>query len=129
MSSTRLKGEHVFLSGDLPENGTKISLKELVRADLSVVSLDDFRGRRKILNIFPSIDTGICAASVRHFNAAASNLTNTVVLNLSQDLPFALGRFCAAEGIKNCETLSTFRNNSGKDLGILLTDSPLCFCS
>lgn len=129
MSSTRLKGEHVSLSGDLPENGTKISLKELVRADLSVVSLDDFRGRRKILNIFPSIDTGICATSVRHFNAAASNLTNTVVLNLSQDLPFALGRFCAAEGIKNCETLSTFRNTSGKDLGILLTDSQLCFCS
>lgn len=75
MSSSRLKGEHVSLFGDLPENGTKISLKELVRADLSVVSLDDSLGMRKILNIFPSIDTGICAASVRHFNAAASNLT------------------------------------------------------
>ena len=80
--------------------------------------MDDFRGRRKILNIFPSIDTGVCAASIRHFNAAASNLTNT-------DLPFAHGRFCVAEGIKNCETLSTFRNTSGKDLGILLTNSPL----
>jgi thiol peroxidase len=75
MSSTSFKGEHVSLFGDLPENGTKISLKELVRADLSVISLDDSLGMRKILNIFPSIDTGICAASVRHFNAAASNLT------------------------------------------------------
>lgn len=81
--------------------------------------------KKKVLNVFPSIDTGTCAASVRRFNQEAAQLHNTVVLNISADLPFAQTRFCGAEGIKNCETLSAFRSRFGQDYGIVILDSPL----
>ena len=88
-------------------------------------SNNDFSNMRIIFNIFPSIDTGICAASARKFNEEASSLDNTVVINVSRDLPFALSRFCAAEGLKNVETLSDFRGSFGEDYGVTMTDSPM----
>jgi len=97
----------------------------MVSSDLSEKNLADYTGKRVVLNIFPSIDTGICAASARKFNEEASNLDNTVVINVSRDLPFALSRFCAAEGLNNVETLSDFRGNFGEDYGVTLSDSPL----
>ena len=97
----------------------------MVSGDLSEKNLADYTGKRVVLNIFPSIDTGICAASARKFNEEASNLDNTVVINVSRDLPFALSRFCAAEGLNNVETLSDFRGNFGEDYGVTLSDSPL----
>lgn len=125
MANITLKGNPVHTSGQLPEKSSTAKDFKLVKSDLSEVSLQNFAGKRKVLNIFPSIDTGTCAASVRRFNQEASNLTNTVVLNISADLPFAQNRFCGAEGIKNCETLSSFRSSFGKDYGIQMMDSPL----
>lgn len=125
MASITLKGNPVHTSGQIPEKGTVAKDFKLVRSDLSEVSLQDFAGKKKVLNIFPSIDTGTCAASVRHFNEDAAKLTNTVVLNISADLPFAQARFCGAEGIKNCESLSAFRSSFGQDWGLTITDSPL----
>jgi thiol peroxidase len=125
MASITLKGNPVQTSGNVPEKGSVVKDFKLVRSDLSEVSLKDFTGKKKVLNIFPSIDTGTCAASVRHFNQDAAKLTNTVVLNISADLPFAQARFCGAEGIKNCETLSSFRSTFGKDWGLEIADSPL----
>jgi thiol peroxidase len=98
----------------------------LVSLTLSEVSQADYAGKRLVLNIFPSIDTGICAMSVRNFNREASSLTNTAVLCISADLPFAHGRFCGAEGLNDVVTLSTFRSESfGKDYGIQIIDGPL----
>lgn len=125
MASITLKGNPVNTSGTLPEAGSTAKDFKFVRNDLSEVSLNSFAGKKKVLNIFPSVDTGTCAASVRRFNQEASNLDNTVVLNISADLPFAQARFCGAEGIKNCETVSTFRSSFGKDWGVQITDSPL----
>ena len=126
MAETKLAGNPVKLSGEFP--GKKSSIKELtaVKQDLSVISLDDFKGKRKILNIFPSIDTDICATSVRTFNKKASELKNTQVICLSFDLPFAHKRFCGAEGIENVVTGSLFRNPEfAKTHGLLMMDGPL----
>jgi thiol peroxidase len=126
MAETKLAGNPVKLSGEFPVK--KSSIKELtaVKQDLSVISLDDFKGKRKILNIFPSIDTDICATSVRTFNKKASELKNTQVICLSFDLPFAHNRFCGAEGIKDVVTASMFRNPEFAEThGLLMMDGPL----
>ena len=125
MATITLKGNPVNTSGKLPEKGSLVKDFKLVRNDLSEVSLQSYAGKTKVLNIFPSIDTGTCAASIRKFNQEAAKLNNTVVLNISADLPFAQARFCGAEGIKNCETVSSFRSSFGKDWGLQITDSPL----
>lgn len=125
MASITLKGNPVQTSGQLPEKGAAAKDFKLVRNDLSEVSLQDFAGKKKVLNIFPSVDTGTCATSVRKFNQEAAKMSDTVVLNISADLPFAQARFCGAEGIKNCETLSTFRSSFGKEWGLQIADSPL----
>lgn len=120
-----LKGNEIHTIGSLPAVGAKIKDFALVDSNLNVKILDNYAGKRKVLNIFPSIDTGICAASARKFNEEASKLENTVVINVSKDLPFALGRFCAAEGIDNVETLSDFRSSFGDDYNVVITDSPM----
>ncbi|MDY3344555.1 thiol peroxidase [Riemerella anatipestifer] len=125
MAKLTLKGNEISSVGELPKLGETIKDFNLVASDLSEKTKNDFSGKRKILNIFPSIDTGVCAASARKFNEEASKLENTVVINISRDLPFALGRFCAAEGLNNVETLSDFRSNFGEDFGVTLADSPL----
>lgn len=126
MTQVTFKGNPINLSGNLPEVGTKAPDFTLVKSDLSEAKLSDFRGKNVVLNIFPSIDTGVCAASVRRFNKDAVSKNNTVVLGISADLPFASGRFCAAEGIDNVITLSTFRNpDFARDYGLLMTDGPL----
>lgn len=123
MAQITFKGQPVQTIGDLPKVGTTVSFSNLVKNDLTNVTLDSYAGKYKVISIFPSIDTGVCAASVRRFNQEASGLKNSVVLNVSADLPFANGRFCGAEGIKNCDTLSTFRSHFGKEWGVQITDS------
>lgn len=125
MASITLQGKPVSTSGQLPTHGSASKDFKLVRNNLSEVTLQSFAGKKKVLNIFPSVDTGTCAASVRKFNQEAAKLQDTVVLNISADLPFAQARFCGAEGIKNCETLSSFRSDFGKDWGLEISDSPL----
>lgn len=125
MASITLQGNPVNTCGQLPGHGSAAKDFKLVRNNLSEVTLQSFTGKKKVLNIFPSIDTGTCAASVRKFNQEAANLQDTVVLNISADLPFAQARFCGAEGIKNCEALSSFRSDFGKDWGLEISDSPL----
>lgn len=125
MSTITFKGNPINTIGNLPEVGREAQEFTMVSGDLSEKNLADYTGKRVVLNIFPSIDTGICAASARKFNEEASNLDNTVVINVSRDLPFALSRFCAAEGLNNVETLSDFRGNFGEDYGVTLSDSPL----
>ena len=125
MSTIKLKGNTVHTIGQLPETGTDAPSFTLTGVDLSDVSLSDFQGQKVILNIFPSIDTGVCAASVRKFNEEASSLDNTAVLCISNDLPFALNRFCGAEGLSNVKALSGFRSSFGDDYGVTITDSPL----
>lgn len=126
MASVTLGGNVVHTSGSLPETGSKAPDFQLVKGDLGIASLSDFAGTRVILNIFPSIDTSTCAASVRHFNQDASSLENTKVLCISRDLPFAQNRFCGAEGLKNVLTLSDFREGSfAKNYGLLLEEGPL----
>ena len=125
MAKITLKGEEINTIGNLPSVGTQAPDFKLVSQDLSEKTSQDFQGKRIILNIFPSIDTGICAASARTFNQKASALENTIVINISKDLPFALGRFCAAEGLKNVINLSDFRSNFGETYGLTITDSPL----
>ncbi|WP_100077227.1 thiol peroxidase [Chryseobacterium camelliae] len=126
MSTTiTLKGNEVHTIGTLPSVGTTVKDFALVDSGLNVKTLQDFDGKKKVFNIFPSIDTGICAESARKFNEAASGLDNTVVINVSKDLPFALGRFCAAEGLDNVETLSDFRGTFGDDYEVTMTDSPM----
>lgn len=110
MSQTvHFQGNPVAVAGQFPQAGSKAKPFSLVAKDLSDVSLAQFAGKRKVLNIFPSIDTGVCAASVRRFNALAGELQNTAVLCISADLPFAQSRFCGAEGLDNVVTLSTLR--------------------
>jgi len=125
MSTITLKGNEVHTLGKLPEVGFTIKDFALVDTNLNVKELSNFDGKKKVFNIFPSIDTGICAASARKFNEEASALENTVVINVSKDLPFALGRFCAAEGLDNVETLSDFRGSFGDDYEVTITDSPM----
>lgn len=125
MATTAFKGQPAHTKGDLPKVGQSVSFSNLVKHDLTETSLENYSGKKKVINIFPSIDTGVCAASVRKFNKEAAELENTVVFNISMDLPFALARFCGAEGIKNCETLSAFRSSFGKEWGLELTDTPL----
>jgi thiol peroxidase len=126
MAKVTFKGGPVNTSGEVPAVGSKAPEFTLVDAKLSDVKLSDYKGKNVVLNIFPSLDTGTCAASVRNFNKKASSLNNTVVLCISADLPFAATRFCVAEGIENVVTLSTFRDESfAKDYGLLMTDGPL----
>ena len=125
MAQITLKGNAVQTIGDLPENGLTVKDFALVNDKLEVKVLSDYDGKKKIFNIFPSIDTGICAASARKFNESAGDLENTVVINVSKDLPFALGRFCAAEGLDHVETLSDFRGSFGDDFGVTITDGPM----
>ncbi|NML56456.1 thiol peroxidase [Chryseobacterium cheonjiense] len=126
MSTTiTLKGNEVHTIGKLPEVGSKIRDFALVDSGLQVKTLENFDGKKKVFNIFPSIDTPTCASSARKFNEEASALEDTVVINVSRDLPFALGRFCAAEGLNNVETLSDFRSSFGDDYEVTITDSPM----
>ncbi|MEQ8474399.1 MAG: thiol peroxidase [Marinoscillum sp.] len=126
MAQVTLKGNPVNTSGNLPSDGEAAPEFTLVKSDLSETSLASLKGNRVVLNIFPSIDTGTCAASVRAFNQKASELDNTVVLCISKDLPFAMSRFCGAEGIDKVVTLSAFRNQSfAKDYGVEILDGPL----
>lgn len=124
MSEITFKGNPIHTVGQLPEVGTTAKEFTLVAADLSEKHLSDYKGKKILLNIFPSIDTGVCAASARQFNKEAASLENTVVINVSRDLPFALNRFCAAEGLDNVEVLSDFRGSFGEDYGVTITDSP-----
>ena len=126
MANITFKGNPVHTSGTLPAVGATAPDFSLVSGELAEVSLGDYKGKNVVLNIFPSLDTGVCAASVRRFNKEAAGLDNTVVLGISADLPFAAGRFCSAEGIDNVITLSTFRSGAfGNDYGLLMTDGPL----
>lgn len=127
MSQTvKLKGNDVAVNGVFLQTGTKAKPFTLVTKDLSEATLETYAGKRKILNIFPSVDTGVCAASVRKFNQLASALDNTVVLCISADLPFAQARFCGAEGIDNVVMLSAFRSDSfAGDYGVALASGPL----
>jgi thioredoxin-dependent peroxiredoxin len=126
MASITLGGNPIHTSGNLPIVGSKSPDFELIKTDLSVAKLSDYKGSRVVLNIFPSIDTGTCATSVRKFNESASKLENTKVLCISRDLPFAQKRFCGAEGLENVENLSDFKNGSfGKDYGLEILDSVL----
>lgn len=125
MSSITLKGNAVNTIGTLPSVGSTIKDFALVDSGLNVKTLETFEGKKKVFNIFPSIDTPTCASSARKFNEEASALENTVVINVSKDLPFALGRFCAAEGLNNVETLSDFRSSFGDDYEVTITDSPM----
>ena len=126
MATIKLKGNPVETSGNLPSVGSKAPDFTLVNTDLSEVTLGTFTERTVILNIFPSIDTGVCAQSTRHFNEAASKRADVTVLCIAVDLPFALSRFCGAEGLSNVITLSAFRNPEfGKDYGVLITSGPL----
>ena len=125
-STVTLGGNPVKVAGSLPQPGQSAPDFSLVGADLADVSLKNYAGKRKVLNIFPSLDTPTCAVSVRTFNKHASSLANTVVLCISADLPFAQGRFCAAEGLERVRTLSAFRSPGfGRDYGVLMTSSPL----
>ncbi|MDY8138370.1 thiol peroxidase [Aquimarina sp. 2201CG5-10] len=126
MATITLKGNAINTNGNLPEVGQKSPDFELVNTDLSTAKLSDYNGSRLVLNIFPSLDTGICAASVREFNKEASNLSNTKVLCISRDLPFAQARFCGTEGLENVVNHSDFVNGKfGKDYGVEIIDGPM----
>jgi len=127
MSNTvTLGGNAVQVEGDLPQKGQTAPAFTLVAKDLADTALASFAGKRKVLNIFPSIDTPTCATSVRKFNQSASELANTVVLCISADLPFAQSRFCGAEGLANVVTLSTLRGADFiKNYGVALASGPL----
>ncbi|MAP56100.1 MAG: lipid hydroperoxide peroxidase [Altibacter sp.] len=123
MASITLGGQSAETSGSLPNTGSTAPDFSLVATDLSTKSLSHYNGSRKILNIFPSVDTGICAASARKFNEEASKLDNTKILCISRDLPFAQKRFCAAEGLDNVEMLSDFKEGRfGKEYGLTITN-------
>lgn len=126
MAKITLKGNPVETSGHLPEVGTQAPPFHLTRTDLSEFTLADLKGKRVVFNIFPSADTSVCALSIRTFNQRAAGLANTLVLAVSKDLPFAHGRFCAAEGIDNVIPLSAFRSpDFDERYGVLMIDGPL----
>lgn len=127
MSQTvHFQGNPVSVAGQLPQAGEKVKAFTLVAKNLADVSLSEYAGKRKVLNIFPSIDTGVCAASVRKFNQLAGEMENAVVLCISADLPFAQSRFCGSDGLSNVVTLSTLRGGNFKDdYGVAIADGPL----
>ncbi|MGD0583202.1 MAG: thiol peroxidase [Bacteroidales bacterium] len=126
MAKITLKGNPVNTSGKLPEKGKKAPDFTLVKSDLGTMSLSELKGKKIILNIFPSLDTSVCATSVRKFNQLAAGRQNTVVLAISKDLPFAHGRFCSTEGITNVITLSGFRDTKfGSRYGLEIKDGPM----
>ena len=126
MATVTLHGNPFRISGELPKTGTQAPDFSLTAADLKDVSLNSLKGSRIILNIFPSVDTGVCAMSVRKFNAEASRLKNTKVLCISRDLPFAFSRFCGAEGLKEVITLSVMRScDFGRNYGVRITEGPM----
>lgn len=125
MAETKFKGNPVHTVGDLPAVGSTAPAFTVTDANLADVTLAEHAGRRVVLNIFPSVDTGVCAMSVRKFNELAAGLADTDVLCISADLPFALARFCGAEGIENVVAASTFRSSFADDYGTRLVDGPL----
>jgi len=125
MANITIGGNPIHTIGDLPAVGAKAPDFRLTTVDLKDVSLADFKGKKKVFNITPSLDTGICAASARRFNKEAGSLPNVVVLNVSADLPFASKRFCTAEGLTNVTPLSTFRSTFGKDWGVTFVDGAI----
>ena len=126
MATVTLGGNPINVAGNFPKPGDKAPDFALTNKDLADVGLDHYAGKRKVLNIVPSLDTPTCATSTRKFNANAGELANTVVLVVSADLPFAMSRFCTTEGLKNVETLSTFRNpDFATKYGVNITEGPL----
>ena len=125
MASITFKNDPVTTVGELPAKGSALPAFELVGQDLAPVTSADLAGKRVVLNIFPSLDTGTCAMSVLKFNELAAGLENTVVVCVSEDLPFAQARFCGAEGIDNVVTGSAFRSSFGEDYGVTMQDGPL----
>lgn len=126
MAEITFKGNPVKTVGNLPSVGEEAPDFSLTAGDLTQKTLGEYRGKKVVLNIFPSVDTGTCAASVRKFNEKAAGLDNTVVLCISRDLPFAQARFCAAEGIENVQTLSEYKDSSFSDAyGVRFADGPL----
>lgn len=126
MKKVNFKKHPVSLKGNIPQPGDLAPLFNLVKTDLATISLEDLKGKTLVLNIFPSLDTGICATSVRKFNQLAANMKDTLVLAISRDLPFAHSRFCTVEGINNVIPLSDFRGTSfSTDYGVLMEDGPL----
>lgn len=126
MATITLQGNEIHTNGELPKVGVEAPNFKGVKSDLSELSLSELKGKKVVLNIFPSLDTGVCATSVRRFNKEAAAHPDTVVLAISKDLPFAHGRFCAAEGIDKVITVSTFRCSCFEDkYGMLIVDGPL----
>jgi thiol peroxidase len=126
MATITLQGNPINTNGDLPATGTQAPDFKLTDGELNDVTLATFAGKKKLLNIVPSLDTGVCATSTKKFNDAAAKHANTVFLTISADLPFAQGRFCQAENIKSVKTLSLMRSKTfAKDYGVLITDGPL----
>ena len=126
MAKITLKGNEINTNGELPAVGSDAKDFNLIAGDLSTKTMADFSGQNLVLNIFPSIDTGTCATSVRNFNKSAAELENTKVICISRDLPFAQGRFCGAEGIENVVMLSDFKTGQfGDDYGLNFVDGPL----
>ncbi|MAR90456.1 MAG: thiol peroxidase [Pseudomonadota bacterium] len=125
MATVSMKGSTFETVGELPETGSKAPAFNLVQGDMSELTSEALAGKRFILNIFPSIDTPTCANSVRAFNKKAAALDNTEVVCVSADLPFALTRFCGAEGIDNVKVASSFRSGFGQDYGVTFKDGPL----
>lgn len=125
MADITFRGTPVTTSGDLPAVGGPAPDFTVVTTDLNDLTLESLRGKRVLLNIYPSVDTGVCATSVRRFNELAAGLENTVVVGVSKDLPFALGRFCGAEGIENVVSASAFRSSFGEDYGLVQENGPI----
>src|SRR5690554_743725 len=125
MAKITFHENNIQTAGNLPSIGNKAKEFTLVATDLSDKSLSSYKGKNVILNIFPSVNTGVCATSVRKFNEEAASLDNTVVLCISKDLPFAQAEFCAAQGLNNVEMLSDFRTNFGEEYGVQMVDGPL----
>lgn len=126
MKKVNFKKHPVSLKGNIPQIGKPAPDFKLTKSDLATISLSDLKGKTLVLNIFPSLDTGVCAMSVRKFNELAANMKDTIVLAISKDLPFAHSRFCTTEGINNVIALSDFRNTGfSTDYGLLMEDGPL----
>ncbi len=125
MADITFKGKPIHTVGNLPSIGSKAPSFTLVRKDLSEATLDNYKGKKILLNLFPSLDTGVCAQSVRRFNALLAEHPEIAVLHISKDLPFAMNRFCSSESLPGAETLSAFNSNLGQDYGIQIKDGPL----